>query len=88
MEIEEKKIIEIGKVTHYFSRINVAAIKLKAPLILGDRILIKGRTTNFEQIVDSMQIQHKNIEKAEAGEEVGLKVKDKVRANDVVYKIL
>ncbi|MCS7384459.1 MAG: translation elongation factor-like protein [archaeon GB-1867-097] len=88
MEVEERKLVEIGKVTHYFSKIGVAVVKLKAPLSVGDRILIRGSTTNFEQTVTSMQIEHKNIDRAEAGQEVGLKVADRVRVNDTVYRIV
>jgi len=88
MEEKEKKLVEVGRVTHYFSRIGVAVVELSAPLAVGDRILIKGATTNFEQVVDSMQIEHKNIERAEAGQAIGLKVIDRVRVNDRVYKIV
>ncbi|MBS7644684.1 MAG: translation elongation factor-like protein [Candidatus Bathyarchaeia archaeon] len=78
---------EVGRVTHYYSKIGVAVIELKAPLAKGDTILIKGSTTNLEQKVESMQIEHKDIERAEAGQAIGLKVKDRVREGDVVYKI-
>jgi len=88
MEERERKLVEVGRVTHYFSRIGVAVVELSAPLAVGDRILIKGATTNFEQVVDSMQIEHKNIERAEAGQAIGLKVIDRVRVNDRVYKIV
>lgn len=77
---------EIGKVTHFYSKISVAVIQLTAPLNVGDKILIKGDTTNLEQTVDSMQIEHENIQKAEAGKAIGLKVKDRVRPGDTVYK--
>ncbi len=82
-----EELIEVGRVTHFYPKISVAIVELKAPLSIGDRILIKGATTNFEQIVESMQIEHKNIESAEAGQIIGLKVKDRVRENDKVYKI-
>ena len=82
-----EEFIEVGRVTHFYPKISVAIVELKAPLSIGDRILIKGATTNFEQIVESMQIEHKNIESAEAGQIIGLKVKDRVRENDKVYKI-
>lgn len=85
---KERKLVEVGRVTHYFSKISVAVVELSAPLAIGDRILIKGATTNFEQVVDSMQIEHKNIERAEAGQAIGLKVIDRVRVNDRVYKIV
>jgi putative protease len=84
---EERKLIEVGKVTHYFTKISVAVVDLKAPLEVGDRILIKGSTTDLEQVVESMQIEHKNVQRAEAGQSIGLKVKDRVREKDTVYKI-
>ncbi len=77
---------EVGKVTHFYSKINVAVVQLTAPLSVGDTILIKGDTTNFEQTVDSMQIEHQNIQRAEAGKAIGLKVKDRVRPGDTAYK--
>ena len=77
---------EVGLVTHFFSKIDVAVIKLKDELSVGDKILFRGSTTNFDQIVKSMQIEHESVEKAKAGQSIGLKVKDKVRENDVVYK--
>lgn len=82
------EIVEVGKVTHYFSKIGVAVVELKAPLKLGDRILIRGATTNFEQTVESMQIEHKPVVEAQPGQSVGIKVKDRVREKDVVYKVL
>jgi len=77
---------EVGKVTHFYSKINVAVVQLTAPLSVGDSVLIKGDTTNFEQTVDSMQIEHENIQRADAGKAIGLKVKDRVRPGDIVYK--
>ncbi len=76
---------EIGRVTNYFSRISVAVIELSAPLQLGDKVLIKGGTRDFEQTVESMQVEHQPIERAEAGQEIALKVDQKVRVNDMVY---
>lgn len=78
--------MEVGKVTNFYSKISVAVIQLTAPLNVGDTILIKGDTTNFEQTVDSMQIEHTNIQTAEAGKAIGMKVKDRVRPGDIVYK--
>jgi len=63
-------------------------LELTAPLAVGDRILVKGPTTDFEQVVDSMQIEHTNIPKAEAGQSVGLKTAEHVKERDVVYKKL
>ena len=85
--LSEEELIEVGRVTHFYPKISVAIVELKAPLNIGDKILIKGATTNFEQTVESMQIEHKNIEKAEAGQIIGLKVKERVRENDKVYRI-
>lgn len=84
---EERELVEVGRVSHYFTRINVAVVELKAPLAVGDRILIKGPTTDLEQVVESMQIEHENVQRAEAGQSIGLKVNDRVRENDTVYKI-
>jgi translation elongation factor EF-1alpha len=76
---------ELGKVTHYYPKIGVAVVELKAPLKIGDKILVRGSTTNFEQIVESMQIEHKNVQFAEAGKSVGLKVIQRVREGDIIY---
>jgi len=80
----EKKV---GEVTHYWGRIGVAGIKLTDTLSLGDTIHIKGATTDFVQEVGSMQIEHEDIETAEKGQEIGLKVKERVRRGDTVYKV-
>lgn len=77
----------VGQVTHYYSKIGVAILKLDDTLQVGDRIAIVGATTDLEQNVKSMQVEHENIETAEAGDLVGLKVKDKVREGDTVYKV-
>jgi len=77
---------EIAEVTHYFSNIGVAVIKLTGSLKIGDTIQFKGATTDFEQKVESMQVEHENISETKKGEEVGLKVKEKVRAGDKVLK--
>jgi putative protease len=79
---------EIGEVTHYFTKIGVAVVRIKnGELRKGDRIAIKGKTTNFEQVVESMQIKNKNVDVAKAGDEIGLKVDERVREKDIVYKI-
>ncbi|MFH1896345.1 MAG: translation elongation factor-like protein [bacterium] len=77
---------EIAKVTHYFSNIGVAVIKLSKALKVGDTIQFKGATTDFEQEIESMQVDHENIPEAKKGDEVGLKVKEKVRVGDKVLK--
>ena len=77
----------IGKITRFFNKINVAVVELSAPLKVGDRILIEGATTSFEQNVDSMQVEHETINEAKKGDAIGLKVKDKVREGDSVYLV-
>ncbi len=84
----EEDIIEIGRILHFFSKINVAVVELALPLAVGNRILIKGPSTDFEQIVDSMQIDRKVIAQAECGQSIGLKVVQPVKEKDVVYKKL
>jgi translation elongation factor EF-1alpha len=86
--LSEENVIEVGHITHFFSKINVAVLELTAPLTVGDRILIKGPATDFEQVVDSMQIEHENIQKAETGQAVGLKLAEHARERDLVYKKL
>ncbi len=83
-----EELQEVGKVTHFFTKINVAVIELKASISVGDRILIKGPTTNLEQTVESMEIEHEKVTRAEAGQSIGLKVDDRVRETDTVYKIV
>jgi translation elongation factor EF-1alpha len=84
--LSEENVVEIGRITHFFSKINVAVIELKAPLNVGDTIAIKGPNTDFEQVVDSMQIEHENVQHAEKGQSIGLKVTQRVRETDAVYK--
>ncbi|MFQ6108285.1 MAG: hypothetical protein ACE5L7_01870 [Candidatus Aminicenantales bacterium] len=79
---------EIGKITHFFSKINVGVLELtKGELHMGDTIHIKGHTTDFYQKVESMQIEHKPVDVAKPGEPVGLKVESPVRQNDLVFKV-
>ena len=75
---------EIGRVSSYFSHVGVAAIKLSGSLKVGDKIRIKGATTDFEIPVDSMQIERKDVKVAKKGDHIGIKVLDKVRPNDAV----
>ena len=82
----QENVLQVGHVTHYFSKISVAIVELTAPLAVGDRILVKGPATDFEQVVDSMQIEHNNIQRAEAGQSIGLKTAQHVKERDVVYK--
>ena len=79
----------IGKVTHYFDNIGVAAIELTDEgLATGDTIRVQGgEETDFEQAVDSMQVEHEEVKKAKKGDVVGLKINEKVRVGYKVYKI-
>ena len=79
---------QIGSIRHYYSKIGVAVIDLTAKIAVGDTVRIKGVTTDFRQRVESMQIEHANVENAGAGQSIGLKVTEKVREGDLVYKIL
>ena len=78
---------EVGKVTHYYTKLGVGVVRLTSALKVGDKIRIKGATTDFEQIVESMQVEKDKIKEGKAGQSVGLEVKEQVRAKDVVYKI-
>jgi len=81
----EKKI---GKVTHFFGKISVAIIELTDDsLMVGETIHIKGQTSDLTQKVESMQIEHQNIQKAEIGQSIGLKVSAHVHEHDIVYKV-
>jgi putative protease len=86
--LSEEEVVEVGRVAHFFTDISVAVVELSGSLAIGDRILIKGATTDIEQAVESMQIEHEKIETAEAGQSIGLKVEERVRENDIVYKKL
>lgn len=79
---------KVGKIFKYFAKPGVAGIRLQEELKVGDKISIEGHTTNFEQTVDSMQIDRDSVEVAKEGDEIGIKVKERVRPNDVVYKVL
>ena len=78
----------VGKVMSFYGHLSVAAIELTdGSLKVGDKIKLKGATTDFEQSVDSMQVEHDAVQEAEKGSSVGIKVKDKVRPHDQVFKI-
>jgi hypothetical protein len=86
--ILDEEVIEIGKVLNYFSKLNVALVELSLPLSVGDRILIKGPHTDFEQNVESIQVDRKSIQRAEGGTSIGLKLVQFARQKDAVYKKL
>ena len=77
----------IGRVSDFFAKPVVAGIELTAALKVGDKIRIKGHTTDLEMNVDSMQINNVPVAEAKAGDSIGIKVSDRVRNGDSVYKI-
>ncbi len=83
MVVEE----EIGRVSHFFSRPVVAGIELSALVKVGDKIRIKGHTTDLEVSVDSMQVDNVDVEEAQPGQSIGIKVPARVRPGDHVYKV-
>ena len=94
---EEKKTVKtaaekglgkkVGNVAHYYTNIGVAVVKLSGILKVGDKIRIKGATSDFTQAVDSMQIEQDKIQEAKKGQSIGLKVKEHAREHDTVYKL-
>jgi putative protease len=86
--LSDQEVVQVGHITHFFSKISVAIVELTAPLAVGDRILVKGPATDFEQVLDSMQIEHQNVQRAEAGQSIGLKTVQHVKEKDMVYKKL
>ena len=76
----------IGRVTHYFSHLSVAAVSLDQPLSVGDRVHIQGHTTDVTQTVDSMEVDHAGVESAGPGDDVAIKVSDHVRDHDLIYR--
>jgi putative protease len=84
--MEEKKV---GEIIKFFGKINVAAIRLsEGSLKVGDTIHIVGHTTDITQAIDSMQIENKNVQEAGPGADIGIKIKDRAREHDVVYKVV
>jgi selenocysteine-specific translation elongation factor len=79
--------VVIGKVNDFFTRPVVAGIELTANVKVGDNIHIKGHTTDLELTVDSMQIDNANVDQAKAGDNIGIKVSERVRRGDIVYKV-
>ena len=84
----EQKMEEVGHVAGFFAHPSVAIVSLQAPLKLGDTVYVKGHTTDFQQTVESMQVEHRPVQEAHAGDSVGLKVIGRCRKHDVVYKLV
>ena len=83
----EQKKVAVGTIAHYYPKIGVAVVELKKGLDIGDEILIEGPSSSVMQTVESMQIEHKQIQAAKAKQSIGLKVNDKVHEGDTVYKL-
>jgi translation elongation factor EF-Tu-like GTPase len=79
--------VVIGKVSDFFARPVVAGIELTGALKLGDKIHIKGHTTDMELTADSMQIDNENVTEAKSGDSIGIKISDRARRGDTVYKV-
>lgn len=86
MSTEHDPADAIGTVTHYFSHLSVAAVEINQPLRVGERIHIQGHTTDLQQTVDSMQVDHTAISEAKPGDDVALHVDDHVRDHDKIYR--
>jgi putative protease len=78
----------IGKISHFFPKIGVAVLELTAPLKVGEKIEIGGKSEPFEMTVTSMQVEHKNIAAAKKGDSVGMKVDKPVKDGDQVFKVV
>ena len=82
----EPEYAKVGRIEHFYSKASVAIVEVSAPMKNGDKILIRGGTTNLPQVVESMEVEHKRVNEAQAGQRIGLKVAGRVRENDIVYK--
>jgi U32 family peptidase len=82
----EKKLI--GKIAHFFPKISVAVVDLTGPIKVGDKISIENEAGSIEQVVDSMQVEHKNIAEANSGQSIGLKVAGQTKEGAQVFKLI
>ncbi len=82
-----EELVKIGDVSHFYTNIEVAVVELTGKLKVGDRIMIKGATTDFTQLVESIQIDHDQVTEAGSGDSVGLQVRYRVRAGDGVFRL-
>lgn len=84
----EPKMEAVGRVSGFFAHPSVAIVELSGALKIGDAIYVKGHTTDFQQTVASMQVNHQPVQEGRPGDSVGLQVKDRCRKHDVVYKLV
>ena len=80
--------IEVGKITHYFGHLGVAAIDVTGEIKVGDTLHIKGHTSDFTEVIESMQVEHASVTVAKPGDKIGIKVKEHTREHDIVYKVV
>lgn len=78
---------QVGLVEKFFSHVSVAAIKVEGKISVGDTLHFKGHTTDFTQAIDSMEVEHEKVEVAKKGDDIGIKVKERVRPHDKVYLV-
>lgn len=78
---------QVGKVTHFFDHISVAVLSLTKPIKVGDTVHFLGHSTDFKQTVTSLQIEHKPVNEAKAGDDIAMKVSQPVHPNDKVFKL-
>ena len=84
----EPRMEEVGRIGQFFAHPSVAVVDLSAPLKVGETVYVKGHTTDFQQVVESMQVDHAPVAQAQAGQSVGMKVAQRCRKHDVVYKLV
>ena len=82
-----EEAIKVGTVTHYYTNIQVGIVKVETPVEKGDKVAFKGYTTDFKQVLEDIQVNHQPVDTVEAGQEVGIKVNDKVREGDCMYLV-
>ncbi len=80
--------VRVGTISHIYKKIGVAIVDLSEPLQVGDTIHISGHHTDLTQKVDSIQIEHQDVQKAERGQSIGVKVNGEVREHDLVFKVV
>lgn len=77
---------QIGKIIHYYDKIGVAVVQLEGNLKVGDTIHVKGKVSDFEQAIESLQLDHKNVDSAKKGEEVAVKLSERAKEGDIAYR--
>ena len=82
----QKEEKPIGEVTHYYGKIGVAIVRFSKTVPQGTKVRFRGATTDFEQVIDSIELDHKKVSEAPKNKEVGIKVKEKVREGDKIFE--